>query len=653
MSGSRLKRLLPVLLGGVGLSSVSAMAASLTPLNPVIGGTTQVNAISGAGDVLGGSSDNASGVSAPVVWGWGSDPATQGSWVINSTAEGYVTAVSNDGLGYTDYSFSGASGAIFGGVGYALLDPTGNLGNTIASGISDMGIVVGQFDGIGAYWTLAGGSSANAVLMPTIDGNTTGAEAVTPDGLRAVGWSQDTNGIARAVTWYGTGFQDLQILDPTSVYGASAGLAISDDASTIVGYVTNSGAETAAIWNGSAYGTINLVGPPGSSTSRAMAVNADGSIVGGTFELQSSAGTYHAFLQSGSALGVDLNDLLTDAGVDMTGIVLADVTGLSDSGFYMSANDTMAGQGYIVFFDGEIGGVTSGAAQVASLSGVADQRAALTTQPGAYQAVLLGDLNAQNGGTELSAFGLYGSAAGGIKGTTTVGNLTVNAGVMLGTGDYGTVAYDGGLAAASLRYDLGTGDTGLNPFVEAGGSFGRLQNLTFRRSYANGASTTTGIGTTDGFIASTFARLGVEADLTADDEITLMAEIGQHWLSTSAYSEAQSATNPFPGQFAAATDTSTSAEAAASWTHRFDDTADFTLRAAVGTTFAASSDLVASTAGAGTQAVAPVGGLYAEAGLRLGWMVSDSTRLDLYASGTTGERIGTAGHVGAGLSVGF
>jgi hypothetical protein len=31
----------------------------------------------------------------------------------------------------------------------------------------------------------------------------------------------------------------------------------------------------------------------------------------------------------------------------------------------------------------------------------------------------------------------------------------------------------------------------------------------------------------------------------------------------------------------------------------------------------------------------------------------EAVKLDLYASGTTGERIGTAGHVGAGLSVGF
>lgn len=503
--------LIPLLLSGVGLTSLSAMAASLTPLAPVINGSTHVNAVSGDGQTAGGSSTNSVGNPGPAAWGHGASPIITGTWLYNSSFAGQTYAVSNDGSSYAIF-LSGFNDArvVRGGAGHWLYGPDGSAnGVQTAFGLSGDGdIVVGRHGGSAAYWTYLGPANgyANAALMPTLSGNST-AYALGLDGTVAVGTSLDANATQRAVVWTGTAFGTVSSLDPTELYGPSAASAISDDASTIVGYVTDGGNQTAAIWNGTAYGTVGLVGPIGSSTSRAMAVNADGSIVGGTFELQSSAGTYHAFLKSGSAPSADLNDLLTTAGVNMTGIVLADVTGLSDTGHYLAANDTMAGQAYIVFYDGTIAGVSSGAAQVESLTQLGDQRSALLTQPGSYESVLLGDLDAgNNGGSELSAFGLYGSAAFGIKGRTSVGDLTVNAGVMLGTGDYGSVAYDGGLAAASLRYDLSTGDPGLTPFLEAGGSFGLLQNLTFRRSYANGAGTASGIGTTDGYIASTFAR---------------------------------------------------------------------------------------------------------------------------------------------------
>ncbi len=147
--------------------------------------------------------------------------------------------------------------------------------------------------------------------------------------------------------------------------------------------------------------------------------------------------------------------------------------------------------------------------------------------------------------------------------------------------------------------------------------------------------------------------LGLDAQLSADDRVTLAAEIGQHWLTTSVYGEVQSATNPFPGSFSAATDTATTVEAAAGWTHQVAETVDLSLRGAVGMSLAGSSSLVATAAGVDDVAVAPASGLYAEAGLRLGWQATDSTRLDLYATGTAGEHVGTAGHIGGGLSVGF
>ncbi len=137
------------------------------------------------------------------------------------------------------------------------------------------------------------------------------------------------------------------------------------------------------------------------------------------------------------------------------------------------------------------------------------------------------------------------------------------------------------------------------------------------------------------------------------DDLTLLAEIGQHWLSTSAYSEVQSAANPFQGP------SQQPRMRPRRWKWR--PTGHIASTTPPISRFAppwerpspAPATLSPRPQGPAPRRWQPVGGLYAEAGLRLGWMVSDSTRLDLYASGTTGDRIGTAGHIGGGLSVGF
>lgn len=640
------------------LGTVGSFSASLLQLDPLAPGTSTLYGISGDGSMLVGASTTTNGVQGPTIWGWGMLPPETPTGLAAPTDAGYATAVTpnGDAIVFNVTDFGGEAGVRRSSSTYGLLNPSGGtVGEQLGYDISNDGNrVVGRNELLAVYWDWNGATYDDASVLATLPGGSSSvAFAIDGLGTIIVGTSNDGAGVQQATYWSGAGFASVTSLDPGGIYGTSGAFAISDDGSTIVGYLSAGGVDTATIWNGAGYGNTTLIGPAGATSSQAKAVNADGTIVGGTYEMSPAPGASRAFLYSGGQFG-DLETLLTNAGVDLTGYTLNSLAGLSDDGHYMAVNDTLGQAGYLVFYDGVIGGLTTTSAQLASADRVVAQRQAMAMQPDLYAGILIGDLQPSDGTSEVGAFGLYGSLVGGARATAAIDpNWSLSGGLSIGAGDYGALGYQGTMAAAALRYDADPLAAGVNLFGQVGGDLGALSPLTFRRDYANGAGTATGIGVTDGYIASAFARLGIRGNLGETDQASLAGELSQRWLSTAAYAEAQTASNPFPASFSAATDSATVAKLAATWTHQFTPQIDMTLLGALGMTIAGQSNLAMTATGIGTVSPAYGGARWAEAGLRLGWQASETSRLDLYATGMAGDRVGVAGHVGAGLSLAF
>jgi probable HAF family extracellular repeat protein len=601
------------------------------------------------------------------------------------------TAVGYAELGNMDYPVYWLSDGTQAGI------PLGVLQTGVAKAITpDGGTIVGHgYDpnlGTGVGFVYHPGDLAITVLPVKIVAN---AEAVNAAGTVVVGNDQLPGVVTHAFMWSGQGLQtetDLGVLhvgdvsfadgvdglgdvivggsgvyhtssdgfyykNSTMTALASGGLgatwanAISADGSTIVGVGTNdlAGLASHALrWDGQNYGTVTDLGNLGGTYSEAVAVNSDGSVIVGASTL-SGGGYGRAFRYANGAMS-DLNTLLAASGVDMSSITLVEANGVSANGNYITADDNSLS--YLVYYDGTVGGLTTGAAQQASVDELGKQRQALAIQHDAYAGILTGDLDRQDDTNQIGALGLYGSAVGGLRGHLGLGDgWSLSGGMADGTSEFGGAGIGNGLyGAMALRYDAQDfAAGGFHPFGQVGGTYGLLSGVDMTRSYTGG----TGTGSTNGTLGSVYARFGITGDFKGGDQVSFAGEIGERRLSTEAYSETLSATNPFPASIAAGTDIQTIAKFSTSWTHLFSDKFDVTLRAAVGTVIAGTSGLAVATTGFGTLGTGIDHAVWGELGAHATWKVSDHSALDLYATGIFGPTTGTNAHVGAGYHYQF
>ncbi|MDR3375750.1 MAG: hypothetical protein P4L98_18655, partial [Ancalomicrobiaceae bacterium] len=573
--------------------------------------------------------------------------------VAQSTARA-ITSDASTIVGFTQDANTSLTSAFVYRIGNPGIQTLGSIGGlyTDATAISANGSVVAGTDQLGSNTHAVTWSGTNwgtetdlGVLAVNDDSNATGINAT---GTIVVGIDTLT-GVAQTGFYWKNG-----TMTPLTFAGLAftKANAISADGSVIVGGAVNTLAAIgthAVSWSGPTYSIQTDLGTLGGTNAEAYAVNADGSIIVGSASIATNY--THAFRYAGGTMS-DLNTLLSVAGVNMGSIVLVSATGISANGKYIVANDEIANIGYLVYYDHGVGGLTTQAAQQSSIDQLGRTRQALAVQQDAYSGLMIGDLDGFKNVSQLGAFGLLGSAVGGLRGRGALGDgFVITGGLSGGTGDYDALAYHGLLGAVALRYDFGTFN-GIVPFAQLGASFGQLDGLTFRRSYLNGAGTTTGVGKTSGTVASLFARLGAYSNLASGDQISGSVEIGERWLSTDAYSE-DTTNNPFPVSVAAGTDRQTVAKVNASVTHPFTPDLDLTLRGAIGTTVIGSSGLSVVTSGFGTLTTKTDHAVWGEVGARLGWKVTDRTTFDLYATGIAGKDVGTAAHVGVGLRVAF
>jgi len=653
MTRSILPQLAKALLAATAISSfmqadaAAAPAGSVTQLSVRPGDVGLVTyALSGDGKVVVGYLRDA-GLHSVAAY-WSSNGAVTA--IPLAATDTYLRGVSDDGLTmvgrYETFGVGSGAFVYHQGTVYDLTlanqASTANAANAITP---DGSIIVGSTDfggGHAAMWSGPNWSNLTDLgLLPT--GTYSYANGVDASGTTVVGNGDKADGYGHAFYWQGGAMTELMSPE-VRAYAP----AISRDGSTIIGNIADAAftVQHAVAWTGPGYTTVTDLGTLGGPLANATGVSADGSVIVGSSSLANNAD--RAFRYANGTMA-DLNDLLTGAGVDLGGVVLRNATGISANGAYISASSSAGG--YLVYYGDGIGGLTNQAQQQASVDALGRQRQALAIQHDAYAGILTGDLDRKGQSNDVGVFGLVGSVVGGVHGHLGLGNgFSFSGGLMDGTSSFGGAGIGNGfLGAAALRYDSEAEFGGFTPYAQIGGSLGVLSDVEFTRDYVGGI----GIGKTDGSLAALYARLGITRTFDSGDTISADVELGSRWLSTGAYAEEFSATNPFPATVDAGTDQQTIAKVGGSWTHPLADNIDVTLHAAIGATLDGSSGLAVNTTGFGSMTTGSNNPIWGEFGAHAAWTINEHSSVDLYATGMAGGDIGTNLHVGAGYRYKF
>lgn len=286
-----------------------------------------------------------------------------------------------------------------------------------------------------------------------------------------------------------------------------------------------------------------------------------------------------------------------------------------------------------------------------SLGQVGLGETALITHLDGMAGLLTGGNLALEGSDEFGVFGGIGSFEVGAHARR---NLAAGFS-LLGGASIVDLASTGGratgvIASAALRYV----DPNVQPFRlfgEAGLQAGAL-GLSFERTYTDstGNHSVTGSGT--GGVGAFYARGGVLWEPDAANEVLFSATIKESALGVRNYSEPFSTANLFTADLSGTTSLFTTAKAGVDWTTQLATDVDLTASAALGTTIQ-NAGTAAYIFGGGTTTGVAQSTIFAEYGLRLGWMPSATTTIDGFVQGTTGTGIGTHVQVGAGARMKF
>jgi probable HAF family extracellular repeat protein len=528
-------------------------------------------------------------------------------------------------------------------------------------------------------WTQAGGM----VDLGTLGGTSAYAYALSADGSVVAGNSYLTDNSAyRAFRWtQAGGMVDLGTLGGTNSFA----YALSADGSVVAGdsQITDNSTSHAFRWT-QAGGMVDL-GTLGGTYSSAYALSADGSVVAGDSQITGDS-TSHAFRWTQATGMADLNTLLTDAGVDMTGIELNGVTAISANGQIMAASGNNYSSVYIVrYIDATvadpvpaptpgppvmapIAGITTGAAQQQATQQLAAAQRSTLVENRSSANSLLGMTRPMNTSNYSYAGGMFGSAVGYTGAQYSANNFTILGGFAYGAQEYPGVKQDAAVTiAAALRYSFpdpfGDAEQALHPFFEVGGWLTPSATLALTRTYANGSGTASGTAATETTSGSFYGRLGLAWQVTPDDQLVGFTELGQQYMQFDGYSEEMSPTNPFPASVEPGLVRFGVMRAGGSWTHSlttldFDATTNIplsvTLAGAAARSFAVHSGLTATISGVGQTTASNQSDTWGEFGARLQAQLTDNLGVSLDLNGTTGGPANrTSLHGGVGVSLTF
>ncbi len=382
------------------------------------------------------------------------------------------------------------------------LDPSNSDAASFGYGVSDDGSVVVGFSDFNSGATQHAFRWTQSDLTMHDLGSAIGATGysrglgVSGDGSTVVGDSDfDSGNISfpttrHAFRWTsGSGFEDLGYLGASNL-DSSLATAITMDGSVIVGQAsTGSNMSHAFRWTATD-NMVDIGALSGDTNAAATAVSDSGKVVVGisaprplTFSnLGFDYGTdTHAFRWTGDTGIKDLTQLLTDAGVDMTGITLVAATGVSGDGQYIAGAATTPNTAtnetapfVLQYCDDAVDActtaITTPSSVGTSLASVASQQNSVTNNIGGSADGLLGFNQPVGGNNELGGFGAAGSFTLGSSGRWDLnGNTTLVGGIAFTQQSYsGVDVTSAGLAAAGLRYTTPRGKD-LATFIEGGG----------------------------------------------------------------------------------------------------------------------------------------------------------------------------------------
>ena len=248
------------------------------------------------------------------------------SWGVS--ADGGVVVGYSNYSGSADQAFNWTSGGGMTGLGFLSGDGVSRATDVSADGSVVVGLsATDDFssDDEAFRWTSGGGMVGLGDLPG--GGVFSRALAVSDDGNVVVGWSSSTNGFEAFMWTSGGGMVGLGDL-AGGAFSSSAS-DISADGSTVVGQSQSALGNEAMMWTsgGGMVGLGDLDG--GGYSSRARATSADGSVVVG---VGNSAAGDEAFIWDETNGMQSLKVLLERQGLDLTGWVLREATGISSDG---------------------------------------------------------------------------------------------------------------------------------------------------------------------------------------------------------------------------------------------------------------------------------------------------------------------------------
>jgi hypothetical protein len=285
-------------------------------------------------------------------------------------------------------------------------------------------------------------------------------------------------------------------------------------------------------------------------------------------------------------------------------------------------------------------------ASVAQLSGA---RVRLLVQGAGYVSAITDDLDRFSAPTQIHAVVEAGSAAAGLRGRLSLADgITLLGGFSGGREDYRNIVADTELnGTLAIRY-APPGFGASRPFVEVGGLIGHADDLTMRRTYANGVGTAVGEGSASYSNSAVWGRAGWIWDTGKAGEIGVYGEYGQVRQSIGAYIEPISNIDPFEAVVGRGQDRMNVGKLGLRWEHDFAHGWE----AFVGLTFAHSFSqeqvLPVDVDGFGPVAAPSVGQqTWGEYRVRVGHSVSGNSSLSLFVSGIAGSSlVGDDTHVG-------
>ena len=506
-------------------------------------------------------------------------------------------------------------------------------------------------------WTAATGMVNLGTIGNT--GDYSDALGVSADGNVVVGLSFQN--YRRAFRWtQAGGMVDLGNIGSTR--GDAVAVAANADGSVVVGKsIIGTGPDSHAFrWTQSGgmadLGTI--AGVAGNST--AFGVNAAGSMVVGSSVFATGNTATHAMVWTAANGAQDLNVLLSNAGVNMTGVNLIVARGVSSNGQFIAGSGNFPGaptaeHAYLARIGGSAVGVTTSASVLASIALLAESRRTQMITQALLASVLTGRNEQVNCGGCVGGYVSFGSFNAGAHGRYGLSDAVT----LIGGMSYGEYSEKGASVsssfsmAAALRIDpahMGSS----RPFAEIGGTVAPNQRSDYARDYINGAGTATGRGSTRSTNYTVHATVGWVARVSKIDEIAGTLQATQLWQRVDGYAEASGAGNPFDASFAVGTDKLTVLSANAQYTHLFGRRVELNLNGGVSRSIAARSGIAAMVAGAGGIGASPPSLTWFETGGRLGFRLNRHLTIDAFINAIVGPAaIGTSAHGGLGFRLGL